>query len=136
MKWVQKIAMALFQFKALRKFLRSHMRPIREGDAATWKKRLSLGYMLVAWNAFGFVLYMIWKGKSDWAVAMKNDEELRLTPAQQWSKTLGIKDAQVYRISGLKVSSYEIHNDFDNKEAKEDEKPESVTPSDENSSVV
>ncbi|GJQ78356.1 hypothetical protein Trydic_g22183 [Trypoxylus dichotomus] len=55
------------------------------------------------------------KGKGDWVkyYGYKSEEESLLTPAQHWSKTLGIKDATVYRISGFNVQKYEVHNDFE-----------------------
>lgn len=122
--------MALFQFKWLRQFIRRHMTPIPEASAYTWKNRISLLYMLIAWNGFGFVCYMMYKGKSDWAKDYKDPEYMKLTPgnfsnksyvlkstvlykilAQQWSQTLGIKQAKVYRIKGFSVEQYEINND-------------------------
>jgi len=110
--------MALFQFQWLRALVRRHTKPVPEDRAALWKKRLSILYAITAWNAFGFVLYMIFTGKADWAKyhGLKSAEELRETPAQQWTKTLGIKDATVYRISGFKVNRYEVHNEFEDKQ--------------------
>ncbi|CAH1365679.1 hypothetical protein MTP99_001935 [Tenebrio molitor] len=105
--------MAMFNFPWIRRFIRKHMSYVPEERAHIWKQRLSVVYMLVAWNAFGFVVYNIYKGNSDWARKYKSDAELSLTPAQQWSRTLGIKDAKVIKVSGLNVSNYEIHNDFD-----------------------
>ncbi|KAL3287125.1 hypothetical protein HHI36_001606 [Cryptolaemus montrouzieri] len=105
--------MSLFRFTFLRKFIRRHTKPIPEDDAAKWQKRLSLGYAIVAWNAFGFVCYQVYKGKADWAQyhGLKTEEELKMTPAQQWSKTLGIKKAEVYRITGFNVSHYTINEE-------------------------
>jgi hypothetical protein len=53
---------------------------VPEERAHIWKQRLSVVYMLVAWNAFGFVVYNIYKGNSDWARKYKSDAELSLTP--------------------------------------------------------
>ncbi|KAK9880521.1 hypothetical protein WA026_011760 [Henosepilachna vigintioctopunctata] len=102
----------MFRFKFLRNIIRRHTRPIPEDNASKWKRRLSLAYMILAWNAFGLVCYQIYIGKSDWAEyhGLKTEEELQLTPAQSWAKTLGIKNAQVIRISGLNVTHYEIKN--------------------------
>ncbi|KAJ3649564.1 hypothetical protein Zmor_021300 [Zophobas morio] len=105
--------MSLFNFRWLREFVRRHTNYIPEEKAYFWKRRLSLVYMLLAWNAFGLVLYNVFSGNADWARKYKSDAELSLTPAQHWSRTLGIKDAKVYKISGLNVSSYEIHNNLD-----------------------
>ncbi|KAK9703194.1 hypothetical protein QE152_g29507 [Popillia japonica] len=96
----------------LRQLIRRNTKPITENQAGVWKKRLALGYALIAWNAFGIVCYLIYTGKGGW-MTQKQEEEANMTPAQQWTKTLGIKDATVYRISGLKVQKYEVHNDFE-----------------------
>ncbi|KAF5305738.1 hypothetical protein FQR65_LT07634 [Abscondita terminalis] len=109
-----------FQFRWLTKFIRKHTSPIPEIRAAQWKQRLSILYAVLAWNAFGLVIYASFKGKADWAKYhnLKTEEELSLTPAQQWTKTLGIQDATVYRISGLNYSKYEVHNEFQEEEKK------------------
>lgn len=76
--------MALFQMKWLRNFVRRNTNPLPMGIAHTWKQRLSIGYALLAWNAFGFVLYAVFTGKSDWAksAGLKDQEELRMTPGK------------------------------------------------------
>lgn len=38
--------------------------------------------MFLSWNAFGFVCYMIYSGKADWAKDSKSKEELSLTPGK------------------------------------------------------
>ncbi|KRT82128.1 hypothetical protein AMK59_4093 [Oryctes borbonicus] len=103
------------QPKWFRQFIKRHTKPIPEYRATLWKNRLSIAYALIAWNAFGFVCYMIFTGRGDWAkyYGYKSEEESLLTPAQQWTKTLGIKDATVYRISGFNVQKYKVHNDFE-----------------------
>lgn len=74
--------MALFRFMWLRRFIRRHTKEIPYTTADTWKKRLSVIYMLVAWNAFGVVCYSIYQGKGDWAkyYNLKSTDELNLTP--------------------------------------------------------
>ncbi|KAJ8935582.1 hypothetical protein NQ314_012724 [Rhamnusium bicolor] len=110
--------MALFRFQWLRRLVRRHSSPIPVDTAGQWKLRLSVVYMLVAWNAFGFVGYMMYTGKTDWAkyYGLISEEELNMKPGQQWAKTLGIKDATVYSVSGFNVSSYEVHDEGDDKE--------------------
>lgn len=54
-------------FKWLRRFVRKNTRPIPYTTAETYKSRLSIAYAFIAWNAFGFVLYQVFKGKADWA---------------------------------------------------------------------
>lgn len=74
--------MALFHIKWLRRLMRRHTTPIPEDRAAFWKQKLSIGYALLAWNAFGMVCYMMYTGKRDWAdyYGYKTDEEKSLTP--------------------------------------------------------
>lgn len=76
--------MALFQLKWLRNFVRKNTHPLPHGTAHTWKQRLSIGYALLAWNAFGFVLYAIFTGRSDWAksAGLKSEEEIAMTPGK------------------------------------------------------
>ncbi|EFA06680.1 uncharacterized protein LOC659596 [Tribolium castaneum] len=105
--------MSLFNPRWLRNFIRRHTNQIPEQRAHVWKQRLSIFYMLTAWNAFGFVLYQVYQGNADWARKYKSEEELSLSPAQQWARTLGIKDAKVIQVSGLQVTNYDIHNEFD-----------------------
>ncbi|XP_017779646.1 PREDICTED: uncharacterized protein LOC108564952 [Nicrophorus vespilloides] len=102
--------MSLFKFEWLYKIVRRHSKPIPENRAQVWKSRLSIMYMVLAWNAFGVICYTFYKGRGDWAKhhGVSNSEG---TPAQQWTRTLGIKDATVYRVKGFNLSRYEIHND-------------------------
>lgn len=117
--------------KWLRNLVRRNTKPIEYRHALAWKDRLSLAYMLIAWNAFGFVCYMAFTGRSDWAKyhGLKSDEEGRTTSctyslqfasyffvyifgslsAQQWAKTLKIEKAKVIQIKGFqKVNEFEI----------------------------
>lgn len=73
--------MALFQFKWLRKMVRKNTNPIEYTKAILWKEKLSIGYMLLAWNAFGLVCYMVYTGRADWAkyYGLKSEEELRMS---------------------------------------------------------
>uniref|UniRef100_A0A1E1VXB4 Uncharacterized protein n=1 Tax=Pectinophora gossypiella TaxID=13191 RepID=A0A1E1VXB4_PECGO len=92
-------------------FLRKRMKPIPGDQAVLWKQRLSLIYGLLAWNAFGLVVYSAYKGKADWAhyYGLKSDEEQATPPALGWANTLGIKNAKVFRIQGFqKVDEYDI----------------------------
>jgi len=72
--------MALFQMKWLRRFVRNNTRQIPYTTANVWKQRLSIGYALLAWNAFGFVVYAVLTGRSDWAKDLKSPEELAMSP--------------------------------------------------------
>lgn len=47
--------------------VRRHTAPIPLSVADLWKRRLSVLYAVIAWNALGFVFYQMYKGKSDWA---------------------------------------------------------------------
>lgn len=77
--------MALFKLTFLRQFIRRHTKPIQEDVATRWQKRLAVGYMLLAWNAFGIVCYQIYDGKADWAAyyGLKSEEELRMTQGKK-----------------------------------------------------
>ncbi|KAJ8979757.1 hypothetical protein NQ317_004744 [Molorchus minor] len=70
------------RFRWLRTLVRRNTNPIPVSKAELWKSRLSVVYMLVAWNAFGFVGYMIYSGKNDWAqyYGYKSEEEAKLSP--------------------------------------------------------
>lgn len=74
--------MALFQFKWLRKLVRRNTNPIEHSKAIFWKEKISIGYMLIAWNAFGLVCYMVYSGRADWAKyhGVKSDEQLKMSP--------------------------------------------------------
>nr|XP_022904513.1 uncharacterized protein LOC111416658 [Onthophagus taurus] len=98
-------------FHWLHRFIRKHTTPIAEPRAEFFRRRLSFVYMIIAWNAFGIVCYNIYQGKRSAAEVLGyNINENNETPAQQWSKTLGIKKATVYRVEGFNVKRYEINN--------------------------
>lgn len=103
----------MFQFKWLRRFVRRNTNPIPQTTAELWKRRLSFGYVLLAWQAFGVVCYSVYKGKVDWAKyhGLKSDEELSLSPAQQFSKTLNVEKGKILRFKGFtKVEEIEFDN--------------------------
>lgn len=54
-------------FSWLRRWVRRSTKPIDYNTAGAWKKRLSLAYGILAWNALAFVGYAIYNGKRDWA---------------------------------------------------------------------
>ncbi|CAK1550542.1 unnamed protein product [Leptosia nina] len=98
-------------YKGWHRFIRKRTKPIPEDQAKKWKTRLSLAYGFFAWNAFGLMIYSIYKGKADWAhyYGLKSDDEKAMSPAHAWANTLGIKNAKVIRISGMsKVDEYDI----------------------------
>ncbi|XP_055381215.1 uncharacterized protein LOC129611847 [Condylostylus longicornis] len=105
--------MTLFQMKWLRKLVRKNTNPIPFDTASTWKRRLSFGYAIIAWQAFGLVCYMLYKGKGDWAKyhGIKSEEDLRMTPAEHYSKMFNVNKAKVIRISGFeKIDEVQIDN--------------------------
>lgn len=107
--------MSLFRFNFLRRIIRRHTKPIQENTADLWKRRLSVLYMIIAWNAIGFVGLAAYHGKLDWAkyYNLKTEEELNSTASQQWSKILGIQKAKVIRVSSYGINQYEIDNTVD-----------------------
>ncbi|EDW07553.1 uncharacterized protein LOC6584582 [Drosophila mojavensis] len=96
--------MALFQMKWLRRFVRRHTNPIPEQRAEMWKRRLSIGYAILAWQAFGFVCYMVYTGRNDWAkyYGYKTEEEMALSPAQQYARHIRAEGTgKILRFSGF-----------------------------------
>uniref|UniRef100_A0A336LQA4 CSON010954 protein n=1 Tax=Culicoides sonorensis TaxID=179676 RepID=A0A336LQA4_CULSO len=94
-------------YKNVRKF----MQPVEFEKAEKWKRRLALGYFLLAWNAFGLICYQYYQGRGDWAKAagLKTEEDELMPVGAQFANMLGIQNAKVTRISGLrKVGEYEI----------------------------
>jgi hypothetical protein len=57
----------MIYFKWLRHLIRRHTSHIPVNKASSIKKKLSVVYMLLSWNAFGVVCYMIYTGRADWA---------------------------------------------------------------------
>jgi len=74
----------MFSFKWFRRFVRRHTNPIPFDRAASVKQKLSLIYMLLAWNAFGIVFYMIYTGRGDWAkyYGYKSEADSLLPPGK------------------------------------------------------
>lgn len=68
----------------LKRFIRNNTQPIPETTAETWKKRLTIVYVFVAWNACGLVAYLTYQGKGDWAkyYGLKPEEDLKLSPGK------------------------------------------------------
>lgn len=54
-------------FQWIRRAVRRNTRPIPLADADRWKKRLSLAYGFLAWNALAFVGLAMYNGRRDWA---------------------------------------------------------------------
>lgn len=96
----------------LRRLVRRHTYPMTPEYAGEWKQKLSYLYMFLAWNAFGIVGYNMATGKANWATFHGLPKE-EGTAAQQWTKSLGIKQATVFKISGTHVERYEVNNEFD-----------------------
>lgn len=74
--------MALIKLNWLRRLVRRNTSPIPFDRASKYKERLSIAYMLLAWNAFGMVCYMVFTGRSDWAkyYGYKSEEEAMMSP--------------------------------------------------------
>ncbi|XP_058840025.1 uncharacterized protein LOC131695500 [Topomyia yanbarensis] len=104
--------MTLFQQpRWLRRWIRRRMNPLPIDKAARWKGRLSVVYGLLAWNALGFVGYMVYTGKNDWAryYGYKTAEEEAMPQAVRFAKQLNLPNAQVLKFSGFsKTDAYEL----------------------------
>ncbi|XP_056637100.1 uncharacterized protein LOC130893099 [Diorhabda carinulata] len=109
--------MTLFRFRWLRRYIRRNTNPIPIDRAALWKQRIAVTYSIIAWNAFGFVAYMIYQGKADWAkyYDVKSEDDVNVSPGHQWAKTLGIENAQVYRVKGLSLNKIDEEQGVNNK---------------------
>lgn len=98
------------QWKWLRRIVRRKTNPIPHDIARSNQRKLSYVYVFFAWNAFGLVLYQVFKGKASWADyhGLPREEG---TPAQQYARMLKIPKAKVIRISGMETEEYDISND-------------------------
>lgn len=112
----------------LRRLIRRNTKRIDEPTADFWKRRLSIAYGFLAWNAFALVCYAFINGKRDWAAyhGLEVDkaspgnstsalQHSQLTtffvfplPAMQFARMMDIPKAKVIRISGLKTETFEI----------------------------
>lgn len=61
------------------------MNPMQEHKAYDMKQRLSILYMIIAWNAGGYCLYQIFSGNKSWpkTVGIRTDEEDMVRPGMQ-----------------------------------------------------
>ncbi|ETN61325.1 hypothetical protein AND_007022 [Anopheles darlingi] len=104
--------MSLFQQpRWLRKWIRRRTNPLPLDRAALWKRRLSVVYAVLAWNAFGGVCYMIYTGRNDWAkyYGYKTEEEAKLPQAIRFAHQLNLPNAKVIKYSGFtKADEYEL----------------------------
>ncbi|XP_046402093.1 uncharacterized protein LOC124168038 [Ischnura elegans] len=96
---------SVWNIQWLRRFFRRRMNPVPVDKAHMWKRRLSLTYMFISWNAFGLVIYMMATGRSDWAkyYGYKSESEGNISPGRQWARTLNIENAKVLKLSGLSL---------------------------------
>lgn len=68
----------------VRRFVRKYTKPIPGDKAQLWKKRLAISYAIIAWNAFGFVLYYMMTERADWPLfyGLKTEEEAQVRPGE------------------------------------------------------
>ena len=57
----------IIKMRWLRRFIRRSTKPIPMHVADVWKRRLSLTYGFLAWNAIAVIGYAMYQGKRDWA---------------------------------------------------------------------
>uniref|UniRef100_A0A0A9WH98 Soluble starch synthase 3, chloroplastic/amyloplastic n=2 Tax=Lygus hesperus TaxID=30085 RepID=A0A0A9WH98_LYGHE len=81
----------MYGLQWLRRLIRRNTSPIEETTAHKWKQRLSIAYMLLAWNAFGFVAYSWYKGRGDWAdyYGFKTEEDKNMPNNEYFARTIG-----------------------------------------------
>jgi len=96
-------------FRWVRRWVRRSSKPIPLPVADQWKRRLSIAYGILAWNALAVVFYSCYQGKRDWATFHGLDTEGG-SPAEQFSRRMDIKKAKVIRFGGSDHKEYEIDN--------------------------
>lgn len=52
----------------IRRWIRARMHPMAERSAMSIRQKISIAYMLIAWNAFGYVVYQMATGNKHWPV--------------------------------------------------------------------
>lgn len=64
---------------------------------------MALVYGFVAWNAFGYICYLYYKGKGDWAKThgLKTAADEMVPQSVQFAKALGIEKATIKRYKGF-----------------------------------
>ncbi|XP_015591141.1 uncharacterized protein LOC107265814 [Cephus cinctus] len=88
----------MFRYRWFHRIIRRNTKPISEEKALLWKKRLNLVYIFVTWNTVGLLL-----------LKWSNSDTKEISSAKSFAKLLNIEEAQVIRVSGLKVvDNYEI----------------------------
>ncbi|KAF6198260.1 hypothetical protein GE061_008007, partial [Apolygus lucorum] len=89
---------------------------------------LSIAYMLLAWNAFGFVAYNWYKGKGDWAdyYGLKTDEDKYMPNNEYFARTIGRSgNTKLITMKGFSIVE-EKDFDYDAEKEKEKEKKNEV----------
>ncbi|CAH1707878.1 unnamed protein product [Aphis gossypii] len=81
------------------------MTPITVEEAEAKKAFLAKGYFFISLVAFTSVLYQVKKGRLDWVASegLVPDDELKLSPAFQYARMLGVDKATVIRMKGVNV---------------------------------
>lgn len=86
--------MGLFPTKWLKNLIRKNTNLIPHNRAEKWQRRLSVMYALIAWNALGFVGYMVYTGRNDWAkyYGVKSEEDQKMGPGNLSELTIKKRD--------------------------------------------
>ncbi|XP_050053871.1 uncharacterized protein LOC114124212 isoform X3 [Aphis gossypii] len=94
-----------YRFHFVRRFFRRFMTPITVEEAEAKKAFLAKGYFFISLVAFTSVLYQVKKGRLDWVASegLVPDDELKLSPAFQYARMLGVDKATVIRMKGVNV---------------------------------
>lgn len=130
--------MGLFRFDWFYRIVRRNTKPIPSETALIWKKRLSVAYAIIAWNAFGVVLYMMFTDRADWPsyYGLKTDEERDKRPAVYFAETLGIQKATILSFKGFtKTGEMNYENPNKNQETGRLDITKKIKPPKENISI-
>lgn len=97
-------------FRWLRRWVRRSSRPIDIDTAHMWKRRLSLAYGILAWNALAFVGYAMYNGKRDWA-AYHGIQSENQSPGKPATNMCSTKSLAVYPLSRDSFSALLLGSD-------------------------
>lgn len=126
------ISMGLFKFNWLKRLVRRHSTPIPYRKANRWRNTISVGYLLVCWNLFGYIsryhgfqkshhltkclwffsfaVYTASQGGFDKEkLGLEKDPFDDLSPAERFAVRSGVKQAKIVR-KGEEVIIYKKEN--------------------------
>ncbi|XP_025415285.1 uncharacterized protein LOC112686996 isoform X2 [Sipha flava] len=91
----------------VRRFFRRIMKPMSIEEAEAKKSFFAKAYFLFSFGAFSTILYQVKQGRFNWleAEGLIPEDETKLSPAFQYARMLGVKNATVIRVKGTDIMS-------------------------------